>query len=140
MTTMTGAARVPFWAAARLVAADIKLAHSVFALPFAILGAFLARTGAWPGNAAFAGQLAIIILCMVAARTWAMMFNRIVDRQIDAANPRTRRRALPSGRLSISQGWAAALIAAGLFIGATALFWVLFANPWPLILSVPVLA
>lgn len=139
---MSGAApaRVSFWGAARLVAADIKIAHSVFALPFAVLGAFLARTGEWPGNLGFAGQLGLIVLCMVCARTWAMVFNRIADRKIDAANPRTQRRALASGRLTVAQGWAAAGLSAGLFVGATSLFGVFFANWWPLMLSVPVLA
>lgn len=141
MTTMTGAApaRVPFWGALRLVAADIKIAHSVFALPFAVLGAFLARTGAWPGNAGFVGQLSLIVACMVCARTWAMVFNRLADRRFDAANPRTQRRSLASGRLTPGQGWAAALISAGLFIGAASLFWVFLRNPWPLALSIPVL-
>jgi 4-hydroxybenzoate polyprenyltransferase len=140
MTTLAAPARPRFWTATRLIAADIKLAHSIFALPFAILGAFLARTGEWPGNRGFVGQLATIVLCMVAARTWAMLFNRLADRRIDAANPRTQRRALASGKLSVVQGWAAALLAAGLFIGATSLFWVFFGNRWPLLLSVPVLA
>lgn len=124
----------------RLVAADIKLAHSVFALPFAVLGAFLARTTPWPGNVGFAIQLALVVLCMVFARTWAMLFNRLADRSIDAANPRTSRRALASGRLSMRQGWAAALGAAGLFLGATSLFYFRFGNPWPLYLGIPTLA
>jgi 4-hydroxybenzoate polyprenyltransferase len=126
--------------AIRLVAADIKIAHSVFALPFAVLGAFLARTTDYPGTRAFAGQLALIVLCMVCARTWAMLFNRLADRRIDAANPRTRNRALASGRLSLAQGWAAALAAAALFVAATSLFGFVFANWWPLALSLPVLA
>jgi 4-hydroxybenzoate polyprenyltransferase len=127
-------------ARARLIAADIKLAHSVFAMPFAFLGAFLARRNGSPPAWTFLGQLALVVACMVAARTWAMLFNRLADRRMDAANPRTARRALASGRLSVRQGWAAALLAAAVFVGATAGFWFLFANPWPLLLSVPVLA
>lgn len=134
------------WASLRLIAADIKLAHSVFALPFAVLGAFLARTGQWPGTPERSGplyfgiQLALVVLCMVAARTWAMLFNRLADRKIDAANPRTARRALPAGRLSAAQGWAAAIASALLFIAITSAFWALFGNPWPLALSLPTLA
>jgi 4-hydroxybenzoate polyprenyltransferase len=110
------------WARLRTIAGDIKLAHSVFALPFAVLGAFLARTGSWPGNAGFVGQLTLVVACMVCARTWAMLFNRLVDAKIDAANPRTARRAIPSGRMSAAQGWSAAVTAAAVFIGATSLF------------------
>jgi 4-hydroxybenzoate polyprenyltransferase len=128
------------WARLRTIAGDIKLAHSVFALPFAVLGAFLARTGTWPGNAGFVGQLTLVVACMVCARTWAMLFNRLVDAKIDAANPRTARRAIPSGRMSAAQGWSAALAAAAAFVGATSLFLVWWRNPWPLILSVPMLA
>ncbi len=112
----------------------------MFALPFAIFGAFLARTTEQPTWSAFGGHLALIILCMVCARTWAMLFNRLADRRIDAQNPRTSGRVFASGQLSPKQGWIAAGLAAGLFIGATSLFRVFFANPWPLLLSVPVLA
>lgn len=123
----------------RIVAADIKLAHSAFAMPFAVLGAFLAhpRDGS---VGVFIGQLALVVACMVAARTWAMLFNRLADRRIDAANPRTARRALASGRLTPAQGWAAAGVAAAVFIACTALFWAWFGNPYPVLLSVPVLA
>ncbi len=122
----------------RLVAADIKLAHSVFALPFAVLGAFLARPeGTAPER--FAGQIGLILVCMVAARTWAMLVNRLADRSYDAANPRTARRVFASGKLSPSQGWALAVGSAALFIGATSLFLILFGNFWPLALSIPTL-
>ncbi len=80
------------------VARDIKLAHSIFALPFAVYGTFLARH---PGAiwSTFAGQLGLVVLCMVAARTWAMVVNRLADRRIDAQNPRTAGRffAPPGG-------------------------------------------
>ncbi|MEX2219420.1 MAG: 4-hydroxybenzoate octaprenyltransferase [Phycisphaerales bacterium] len=139
------------WARARVIAADIKLAHSVFAMPFAVLGAFLAWRGAGAGQGAgqaggeessgrFAGQLALIVLCMVAARTWAMLFNRLADWRYDAANPRTARRAIPSGRLTVRQGWAAAAGAAVAFVACASLFGVLFGNWWPAALSAPVLA
>lgn len=73
----------------------IKFEHSVFALPFALTGAVLAMRGlpTWR-------QLLWIVVAMVAARSAAMTFNRIVDLRIDAANPRTRLRALPAGHLS----------------------------------------
>ena len=128
------------WGVLREVAGDIKLAHSVFALPFAILGAFLAGGGGYPGVRGFLLQLALIIPCMVFARTWAMLFNRIADRRFDAENPRTLRRALAAGRLSIGQAWGAALGSAALFVAAAALFGVFFGNWWPASLSVPVLA
>ncbi|MCC6675631.1 MAG: 4-hydroxybenzoate octaprenyltransferase [Phycisphaerales bacterium] len=124
--------------ALRMAAGDIKLAHSVFALPFAVLGAFLARDESSPW-ARFAGQLGLVVVCMVLARTWAMLFNRLADRGIDAANPRTARRVFASGRLSPRAGWAIALGCAALFVAAAWLFDVCFGNPWPARLAVPVL-
>ena len=88
----------------------IKFEHSVFALPFALLGAMLAADG-WPT----AGQLLWIIVAMVAARSVAMTFNRIVDRDVDAANPRTRGRALVTGALSLRFAWGFLLAAAAVF-------------------------
>ncbi|HSH12580.1 MAG TPA: UbiA family prenyltransferase, partial [Desulfurivibrionaceae bacterium] len=70
----------------------IKFEHTVFALPFALMGAFLAAGGV-PGAAVFGW----IVLAMVGARTSAMGFNRIIDRKFDRANPRTADRALPAG-------------------------------------------
>lgn len=73
----------------------IKWEHSIFALPFALTGAVLAADG-WPSLR----QLLWIIVCMVSARSAAMAFNRLVDREIDAVNPRTKMRALPAGQLT----------------------------------------
>jgi len=73
----------------------IKWEHSIFALPFALCGAMLAA-GGWPT----VWQLSWIIVAMVAARSAAMAFNRLADAEIDAINPRTQTRALPSGALS----------------------------------------
>src|SRR4051812_1814431 len=73
----------------------IKWEHSIFALPFALSGAMLAANG-WPRGR----QLVWIIVCMVATRSAAMAFNRLVDAKIDAANPRTATRAIPAGHLS----------------------------------------
>ncbi len=74
----------------------VRFSHSVFALPFALCGAWLAA-----GGVPEARVLVLVVLCAVAARTAAMGFNRLVDRAIDARNPRTRGRELPSGRLSV---------------------------------------
>jgi 4-hydroxybenzoate polyprenyltransferase len=73
----------------------IKWEHSIFALPFALTGAMLAANG-WPTLRV----LGLIVLCMVAARSAAMAFNRLVDAKLDAANPRTAMRAIPAGHLS----------------------------------------
>lgn len=138
------AARPGFLGRVRLAMADIKLAHSVFALPFAVLAAFLARPAdpARPGATwdSFALQLGLIVVCMVLARTWAMLVNRLADRGIDAANPRTARRVVASGRLGARDAWVIALGCAGLFVGVCGLFWLMQGNGWPLALSVPVLA
>jgi 4-hydroxybenzoate polyprenyltransferase len=83
------------WASTRLTLEMIKWEHSVFALPFALTGAVLAA-GGWPQPRV----LLWIVVCMVAARSAAMAFNRLVDARLDAANPRTATRALPAGRLS----------------------------------------
>src|SRR5206468_4776310 len=73
----------------------IKWEHSVFALPFALCGAMLAASGLPSIH-----QLVWIVVAMVAARSAAMSFNRLVDASIDAANPRTQARALPAGLLT----------------------------------------
>ncbi len=120
---------------------DIKLAHSVFALPFALAASFL--VGATDGGriewARFSGQLVLVVLCMVCARTWAMLVNRLADHRYDAENPRTAKRAVAEGRLSVQRGWGVALTSAALFGALCGLFWVFFDNPWPLLLCVPVL-
>jgi 4-hydroxybenzoate polyprenyltransferase len=77
---------------------------------------------------------------MVFARTWAMLVNRLADRRFDADNPRTARRVFASGRMTPAQGWGFALGSGALFVGATGLYWLFFANPWPVMLSTPVLA
>jgi 4-hydroxybenzoate polyprenyltransferase len=118
-----------------LLARDIKVSHTVFAMPWAVLSTFLAA-GGWPR----AGQLLLILACMVTARTFAMAANRVLDAEIDARNPRTARRAIPGGALSRSFVIAAAVACAAAFVAATAGFWLAYGNRWPLLLSVPVLA
>lgn len=128
-----------FGASVRVWAETVKLAHSVFALPFAVMAAFLAGRHlpgrGWP----YMGQLGLILLCMVSARSVAMTFNRIVDAQIDARNPRTRNRPLPAGRLSTRAAWVMLAAAAVLFVMGCLGFHVFYGNVWPLALCVPVL-
>src|SRR6185369_130934 len=83
------------WKSTAVTLEMIKWEHSIFALPFALTGAVLAA-GAWPSLRV----LGWIIVCMVAARSAAMAFNRLVDAKLDAANPRTAMRAIPAGSLS----------------------------------------
>jgi len=116
-------------------ARDIKLSHSIFAMPWALLAMFMAA-GGWPHW----GQVLLVVLCMVTARTVAMAANRLLDADIDAANPRTAARAIPSGRLSRGFVALVMLLCSIAFIGATALFWVYYDNILPLALSIPVLA
>ncbi len=91
----------------------IKFEHTVFALPFAFMGAFLSARGV-PDMAIFGW----IILAMVGARTCAMGFNRIVDRKYDKLNPRTAARALPAQTVKLSEAWTMVILAAGLFFFA----------------------
>lgn len=140
-----------------LLAADIKLAHSIFALPFALLAVFLVGTTPntpltaqsqpslaspdatlnWP---TLLTKLGLVVICMVAARTWAMLFNRLVDRGFDAENARTRRRVIAAGTVSVRAGWLAAIASILCFLAGCAGFLLLYSNPWPLYLSLPVLA
>ncbi len=83
------------WKSTAVTLEMIKWEHSIFALPFALTGAVLAA-GGWPTLRV----LGWIIVCMVAARSAAMAFNRLVDARLDAANPRTAMRALPAGTLT----------------------------------------
>ena len=92
----------------------VKLPHTVFALPFALVGATLASFS----HAVSAATLGWIVLAFTAARFAAMGFNRIVDRQIDAKNPRTARRELPSGILGVREAAIAVIIASALFVFA----------------------
>jgi 4-hydroxybenzoate polyprenyltransferase len=114
----------------------IRFSHTIFALPFALLSAVLA----WQKPGSFhALDLLGILLCMVFARSTAMAFNRLADRHYDALNPRTARRHLPTGQISILAAWRFTLVCAVAFVASTLLFWQA-GNPWPFYLSVPVLA
>jgi 4-hydroxybenzoate polyprenyltransferase len=113
----------------------IRFSHTFFALPFALLSAALA----WKEKNEFSLiELIGIVACMVFARSAAMAFNRLVDRGIDAGNPRTAQRHLPAGELSVGNVWIFTIICALGFIASTFLL-LLRDNPWPAILSIPVL-
>lgn len=94
-----------------IIFSDIKIQHTVFALPFAVMSAFLAASGMPKVE-----QLIWIVVCMVGARSAGMAFNRIVDARFDAKNPRTRERALPSGRVGIGSYLAFLIASSILFI------------------------
>jgi len=111
-----------FFTKLNLIFKDIKLAHSVFALPFALLSAFLAKQGI-PG----AREFFWILVAMVSARSGAMATNRLLDAEIDARNPRTKERALPSGKLKKTEMLAFILLSYALFIfSAYQLNWLCF--------------
>lgn len=127
------------FAAIRVWADMIKFSHSIFALPFALTAAFLAGRNLPDRTGPFPGQLALIVMCMVAARSAAMTFNRIVDAQIDARNPRTANRPLPTGRISLTAAWTLLAVSAVTFAFGCAGFFAFFGNTWPILLSGPVL-
>ncbi|MFE6159494.1 menaquinone biosynthesis prenyltransferase MqnP [Streptomyces sp. NPDC056486] len=97
----------------------VMIEHSVFALPFAYIAALTAMFKLdenihW-------GRLLLVTICMVGLRTFAMAANRIIDREIDARNPRTAHRELVTGAVSVKSAWTGALIALVVFLGAAAL-------------------
>lgn len=108
----------------------VKFSHSLFALPFAMMMVvFVARSRAVTG-----AQIVALLVCIVAARTAAMGFNRLVDAKIDALNPRTKSREIPSGVVPRSEGVLVTGLSAGVFIlGSAAL------GPHCLVLAPPVL-
>jgi len=108
----------------------IKFEHSVFALPFALTGALLAFRDAGYSTAGMGWTLLWIVVAMVGARSAAMAFNRLVDQEIDARNPRTRSRHLPAGLISRGFSWTFVAVASGVFFLAS---WAL--NPLCLKLS-----
>ena len=121
---------VQIWQKLKITLEMIKFEHTIFALPFAFIGALLAGHGlpsAW--------QIGWIVAAMVGARSAAMTFNRIVDLQYDRLNPRTDGRALPAGTLSMPFALAFTLLMAGLFLFSAAQL-----NPICFYLSFPTLA
>jgi 4-hydroxybenzoate polyprenyltransferase len=107
---MSSAAAAPL---PRRLASLVRIEHTVFALPFAYVGAFLA-VDAWPGLA----NMVWVTVAMVGARTLAMSINRLVDAELDARNPRTATRELPSGALSRAQVVSLCLLSLAVFLVA----------------------
>jgi 4-hydroxybenzoate polyprenyltransferase len=90
----------------------VKLPHTVFALPFALVGVTIASYFHWIHIA----DVALILTAFTSARFAAMGFNRIVDRHIDGRNPRTRMREIPAGKLSVAQAKVSVVVASGVFL------------------------
>jgi 4-hydroxybenzoate polyprenyltransferase len=104
------------WLAVITFGRMVKFSHTVFALPFALAAVALAAHG----HGVTVAQIAAIVLAMVGARTAAMGFNRIVDRRIDTANPRTAGRELPTGKVSLPAAASLTVASAALFLAAAA--------------------
>lgn len=100
----------------RTYASFVRVSHSVFALPFALVGALLAARI----EPLTLERVGWIVACMVTARSAAMGFNRIVDARFDARNPRTENRELPTGRMSQREAIAFVVISSGLFVASAA--------------------
>ncbi len=128
-----GASDMGFIDRLALLAADIKVSHSIFALPFGLLATFLAVADdrILPDPVA----LLLMVLCMVLARTTAMTANRWADATIDRVNPRTAARAIPAGRLNRRFVLGCVGVFALFFVLATGGFWLLDGNVYPLVLS-----
>lgn len=109
----------------------VMLQHTVFALPFAVIGLITAAAPTWPSWRA----VSWVLVAMVAARTAAMAFNRLADHRLDAANPRTRNRSLPAGRLTRRYAWGITIAAAAGFVAAAGML-----NRLCLLLALPTLA
>lgn len=100
----------------------VKIEHTLFALPLALTGSILAARGL-PSLKVFG----LVALAFAGARTAAMAFNRLADRHLDALNPRTAGREIPSGQINVSQAWAMVVMAIGTyFLAALALNWTCF--------------
>jgi 4-hydroxybenzoate polyprenyltransferase len=100
----------------------VKIEHTLFALPLAFTGSILAA-----GGMPSLKVLGLVALAFAGARTAAMAFNRLADRHLDALNPRTADREIPSGQIKVYQAWALVVIAVGTyFLAALALNWVCF--------------
>jgi 4-hydroxybenzoate polyprenyltransferase len=122
----------------------VRFSHTIFALPFVIMAVLIAGViGESPASAAateplpWLKSLLGILICMVTARTAAMAFNRLVDRTIDAANPRTASRHLPRGDVGVAEVMGLIAASCGGFVAGTLLF---LPNWLPVAFSVPVLA
>jgi len=108
------------WARTRTTLEMIKWEHSIFALPFALTAVLLAANGLPEWRLVLPAKVAWILVAMVAARSAAMAFNRWADAELDAANPRTKSRAIPAGLLSREFVLGFTVLAAGVFVLAAA--------------------
>lgn len=108
--------RRPRWGKVGVLLEMIMFQHTIFALPFALMSALVAANGriSWP-------TLFWILVAMVGARSSAMTLNRIADRGADARNPRTARRALPAGLVSVAEAWLFLAVTTALFVLAAAM-------------------
>jgi 4-hydroxybenzoate polyprenyltransferase len=113
------AAAIPQPGRARAFLRLVMIEHSIFALPFAYIAALTAMFQR-DGNIHW-GRLLLVTVCMVGLRTFAMAVNRIIDREIDARNPRTAHRELVTGAMSVRHAWTGALIAVAVFLGSAAM-------------------
>lgn len=116
----------------------IKFSHSIFALPFALVATFLAGRNTTAGHPTLI-QFILIIVCMVAARSFAMTFNRLADARIDAKNPRTENRPLPAGKITSRQAFTFLQVSGWIFVAGCLGFLLIDGNEWPLLLAVPTL-
>ncbi len=135
--TLSGTGRMNFCQNMIVVSRDIKLWHTVFALPFAILATFLAA--GYGGHRPSVVEVLLIVVCMFFARTAAMTINRWADAKFDGANPRTRGRAIPSGQMSSGTMLGFVIGSGLLFVLTTLLFYFVLDNPYPFYLSPGVL-
>lgn len=122
----------------------IQFSHTIFALPFAAMSMILAWNTPLPGGGDTLmyppvrwTDMVAVLIAMVTARTAAMAVNRLLDRHIDAKNPRTTDRHIPAGRISVAGALTLTIVSAVGFVASTLLFW---PNWIPLALSIPVLA
>jgi 4-hydroxybenzoate polyprenyltransferase len=115
----------------RHISGFLKVEHTLFSLPLLFAGALVGLSGEGLGPVSLGWKKAILlVLAGVGARTFALSLNRLMDRKIDARNPRTTKRELPAGRLSVFQAWGIALLGFLIYIGAAVCL-----GLWPLILA-----
>lgn len=114
----------------RTYASFVRFEHTLFSLPLILAGMFSA-----PGPPLSPGRWALVAVAAVGARTAAMALNRIIDRRLDALNPRTRGRELPAGKMKMAEAWALLLASAGAYLAACAAL-----GPWYLQVAIVPLA
>ena len=113
----------------RTYASFVRFEHTLFSLPLILAGAFSV-----PGPAMSAARWSLVAVAAVGARTAAMALNRIIDRRLDALNPRTRERELPAGRMKLAEAWALLAASGAAYVAACAALgpWFLRVSPLPL--------